>query len=46
MTVDRTGVLSWLREGGADSVYTVVVEVVDGHGGSAVQTFELRIAER
>lgn len=46
MTVDSKGVLSWSREGGADSIYTVAVEVVDGHGGSAVQTFELKVTER
>ncbi len=46
MRVDPAGVLSWLRAGGADSIYTIVVEVADGHGGSAVQTFELKITER
>lgn len=45
MKIDSTGLLSWVKGEGVDSIYTVEVEVSDGHGGSAIQKFELKIKE-
>ncbi len=45
MEIDPTGLLSWDRVEGGDSLYIVEVEVVDRHGGSALQKFELKITE-